>query len=123
MTIKPAANVYVSEDHVISCTLSDIPPQIIGVIWTSTPTKSDGYILMDGMFDVHTKSQVSTLTISSDKLTELKESAASHTFTCKITVGSRNTIVADIQTVTIFSPGGDIVLKFLTTLFYLVAFC
>ena len=123
MTIKPAANVYVSEDHVISCILSDIPAQIIGVIWTSTPVKSDGYTLMDGTFNEHTKSQVSTLTISPDKLIELRESEASHTFTCKITVGSRNTIVADIQTVTIFNPGGYVVLKFFTTLFYLDAFC
>ena len=107
-SIKPATtNVYAVDDHVISCTFSDISTQFDGVIWTPISTKTDGYTLKDGIFDPDTKSQVSTLRISSNKLVKLRDSAASHTFTCKITVGSRNTIVADVQTINIFSPGKD----------------
>ena len=102
----------------ISCTLSDISSQIAGVLWTADGTTTggtsttdgitttDGYTVTDGSFNPGTKSQVSTLTISALKLVELKSSASSHTFTCKITVGSMDpqVVPSDSQTITIFNP-------------------
>ena len=94
----------------INCNFSDVPAQINGVIWTPTTTKTDGYNMKDGTFDPTSKSQVSTLVISAVKLLELKNSAASQTFTCKITIGSIDQPVTAVQTVTIFNPGKGTVL-------------
>ena len=91
------------EDHVIHCTFSDIPAQLTNVIWTPT-TKTDGYTVKNGDFDPEKKVQVSTVTIANFKLAKLRASAKSHNFTCKITVGSNNTTVAAVQTLTIFDP-------------------
>ena len=109
-TVEPATtNVYVVEDHVIRCNFSDVPAQINDVIWTPLTSKTDGYALKDGIFDPDSKSQVSTLTISAAKLLELRGVTESHTFTCKITVGSNNTTIADTPTITIFNPSKDTV--------------
>ena len=106
VTITPARkNVYAVDDPSIICNLFDIPDQINGVIWTFPTTKTDAYTLKDGTYDPAKKFQVSSLTVFSDTLIELRRTAASHTFTCKITVGSGNTTVAAIQTLTIFNPG------------------
>ena len=78
------------------------------MIWTPATSGTDGYILNDGVFDLETKSQVSTLTIAAVKLRELRKSAAMHTFTCKITVGWP---IADNQTITIFNPSKEAVSK------------
>ena len=110
-TISPAeTNVYAVEDHVINCNLSGFPAQITDVVWTPPTTETDGYALKDGIFDQEKRFQVSTLTISAMKLVELRGSAESHTFTCKITVGSNNTTVSDTQTITIFNPSKGTVL-------------
>ena len=116
VTITPATkNVYAVDDLSIICNLFDIPGQINGVVWTFPTTITDSYTLIDGTFDAATKSQVSSLTVYSDTLIELRRSAASHTFTCKIVVGSHgNTTVEAIQTVTIFHPGRN---KFLNESF------
>ena len=100
---------YAVEDHVIRCNFSDIPAQIIGVIWTPTTTQTDGYTFKDGTFDPNTKSQVSTMTISSDRLVDLRGSAKSHTFGCEITVDSTNRRVVFTQTILIFNPSKSVV--------------
>ena len=100
------------DDHVIYCNLTDIPMQITGVTWNPAATKIQGYTLEDGIFDPETKSQLSKLTISAVKLLELRNSAESHSFICEITVGSKNWTVADIQTITIFSPSKIAVLTY-----------
>ena len=91
------------EAHVIHCTFSDIPAQLTKVTWTPR-TKTDGYTVKNGDFDPEKKVQISTLTIENFKLAKLRASVKSHTFTCKITVGSYNTKVAAVQTLTIFDP-------------------
>ena len=96
------------EDHAISCNISNILSQRIGVIWTPAKTGTDGYILKDGVYDKKTMSQVSTLTISAVKLAELREVAESLTFTCKTTVGPTNWTVESIQTFNIFNPSEDV---------------
>ena len=104
-TVNPAVtNVYAVEEHVINCNFSDIPSQIYGVKWSPHTMKTDGYTLKDGIFDQEKKFQVSTLTISSIELIELKGSAESHIFTCEITVGSNDRSVAASQTINIFNP-------------------
>ena len=110
-TIDPATlNVYALEDHTISCNISYILSQITGETWTSAKTGTDGYILKDGVYDIETRSQVSTLTISTVKLAELREVAGSNTFTCKTTaaIGPTNWTVEAIQTITIFNPSEDV---------------
>ena len=103
--MNPAVtNVYAVEYHVINCNFSDIPSQIYGVKWSPHTIKTDGYTLKDGIFDQEKKFQVSTLTISSIELIELKGSAESHIFTCEITVGSNDRPVAASQTINIFNP-------------------
>ena len=92
----------------INCNFSDVPAQINGVIWTPPTTKTDGFILKDGIFNPETNSQASTLIISTVKLVELRGSAASQTFTCKITIGSIDQPVTAVQTVTIFNPSEDV---------------
>ena len=96
----------------INCHLTDIPSQMYGVIWTPATNKSDGYTLKNGIFDPEKKFQVSTLTISAVKLFELWGFAKSHTFTCKIIFGSRNSTVSDTQTITIFDPGKSTILRY-----------
>ena len=88
----------------MSCILSDIPAQINNMIWTLPAIETGGYTLNEGVFDATEKSQVSTLTISAAKLVEMKNSAISHTISCEISVGSHNTIIADLQNITLFSP-------------------
>ena len=110
---------YTVEDHEISCNFTDIPAQLDVVIWTPETTKSDGYTVKDGLFNPETKSQVSTLTISSDKLVEMKDFAASFIFTCKTTVGFRKAAVSDIQAITIFSPSKSAVFGCVSHKFYL----
>ena len=108
--IEPATtNVYTVEDHIITCKLTDVPAQIYGVTWTTEARESNGYVVTDGTFNPDTKSQVSTLSISSVKLVELRRSGVAHSFTCKITVGDSNTEVKDIQTITIFNPSKSFV--------------
>ena len=108
-------NVYTVKDHVISCTLSDIPAQIDEEIWTLPTTKTDGYTLEKGTFNPKTSSQVSMMTISAVTLLELRNSAESQTFTCKITVGSDNwpwpTVVAALQKITILNPSKNVLNK------------
>jgi hypothetical protein len=93
-------------DHVIICTLTDIPSALSKIVWTSTTTKvtTDGYVMDKGNFDFEEKTQVAKLTISSIKLFELKDSAASQSFTCKITVGNTKEITAT-KSINIFNPG------------------
>ena len=105
VTIEPATtNVYATEKHVIRCNLFDIPAQISGEHWTPSVTETDGYTLHDGAFIPDEKSQVSTLTISPKKLVEMRGFAESFEFTCKINVGSSNTIISANQVFTIFNP-------------------
>ena len=102
--------VYTVEDHVISCNLIGIPSQITGVSWTSSTTViADGYTVNDGIFDSDTESQVSTLTISAERLAELRGFARSYSFTCKMTGGSDSRTVSAEQTIDIFSPGKKLV--------------
>jgi hypothetical protein len=104
VTIAPAKeDVYAMEEHVISCTISDIPSLISGVLWTDA-NNDDGYKPDDGRYNSNSKSQISSLKLSVNDLANLKGSAASHIFTCKISVGSSNTEVIATQTITIFSP-------------------
>ena len=114
-------NVYTVEDHIVTCKLTDVPAQIYGVSWTSEARKTNGYAVEDGTFDPDTKSQVSTLSISSDKLVELRRSGATHSFTCKITVGDSNTEVKDIQTITIFNPSKETVFGLVSLVAFFVS--
>ena len=101
---------YAVKKHTISCNLTDIQAQITGNIWNwSATTKTDGFILDDGIFDPVEKSQVSKLTISVVKLVAMRKSAESHIFTCQITFGSKNATVSDVQIMTIFNPGKETV--------------
>ena len=104
-SIKPAVmDVYTVENHMISCELNDIPKQISGISWTpinqAGPTNS--YTVADGTHD-HTH-QTSTLSISAARLTSLKGSGRTITFTCRITVGTSNTAVSATQTISIYTP-------------------
>ena len=104
-SIKPAVmDVYTVENHMISCELNDIPTQISGISWT--PTNQAGppnsYTVADGTHD-HTH-QTSTLSISAARLTSLKGSGRTITFTCRITVGTSNTAVSATQTISIYTP-------------------
>ena len=103
-TITPAtAEVYTTDDHVINCLLKNIPEQITGVQWSpATQTSDELYNLEDGYHSG--TSQTSTLTISSTKLKTLLSSSDSHTFTCKVTLGSSNTQFTATQTITIYDP-------------------
>ena len=48
--------------------------------------------------------EVSTLQISSSKLDTLYGSSKTHTFTCKISVGTSNTEIFATQTITLYRP-------------------
>ena len=96
-------DVIALEEHVISCVISDIPVQIVGVTW-SPATEIDGeYSLADG--SMKSNSQTSTLTITENKLVDLDgESSGTHTFVCRFTIGTTNVPVSASQTITIFQP-------------------
>ena len=96
---------YATENHEITCVLSDIPSQITGVLWTPAVTTTDEYTLEDGT--ISSTSQTSKLTISAAKLLTLKSTSATQTFTCKITVGTSNTEVTATQTITIYNPSEE----------------
>ena len=95
-------DVFVVDDHVITCVLEDIPGQITGVLWTPAVEKENEYSLDDGTFSANR--QESTLTITAAKLASLHLSSATQTFTCKITIGDSDTEITAIQTITIFNP-------------------
>ena len=100
---------YVTEQHVISCVLSDILQKMTGVTWSPATETANEYNLADGSFS--SNSQTSTLTISPSKLLTLDgESSGIHTFTCSFTVGTQSTAVTATQTITIFNPSNAIVL-------------
>ena len=98
-------DVYTVENHMISCTFDDIPSQMSGVQWN--PLNQPGgpinsYTKADGAHSG--TSQTSTLTISSGRLSSLKGSSRSHTFTCRINVGKSNTPITATQTISIYTP-------------------
>ena len=100
---------YVTEQHVISCVLSDILQKMTGVTWSPATETANEYNLADGSFS--SNSQTSTLTITASKLLTLDgESSGIHTFTCSFTVGTQSTAVTATQTITIFNPSNAIVL-------------
>ncbi|KAL5271415.1 hypothetical protein ACHWQZ_G001903 [Mnemiopsis leidyi] len=104
---QTTANVFVTEQHVISCDLSDIPQKMTGVTWSPATATPSEYILADGSFN--SNSQTSTLTITASKLLTLDgESSGIHTFTCSFTVGTQSTAVTATQTITIFNPTASI---------------
>ena len=106
---QTTANVFVTEQHVISCVLSDIPGKMTGVTWSPATETANEYNLADGSFS--SNSQTSTLTITASKLLTLDgESSGIHTFTCSFTVGTQSTAVTATQTITIFNPSNDIAL-------------
>ena len=93
----------------MSCTLTDIPSALTlsEIFWTSATTKgiAEGYVMDIGNFDSEEKTQVANLTISSIKLFELIDSAASQSFTCKIIVGNKKGIVTATKSINISNPG------------------
>ena len=95
-------DVFVVDDHIITCVLDDISGQITGVLWTPAVETDNEYSLDDGTFSGN--KQESTFTITAAKLASLYSSSATQTFTCKITIGVSDTEVAAIQTMTIFNP-------------------
>ena len=106
---QTTANVFVTEQHVISCVLSDIPQKMTGVTWSPATATPSEYDLADGSFS--SNSQTSTLTITASKLLVLhRQSSGIHTFTCSFTVGTQSTAVTATQTITIFNPSNDIAL-------------
>ena len=106
---QTTANVFVTEQHVISCDLSDIPQKMTGVTWSPATETANEYNLADGSFS--SNSQTSTLTITASKLLALDgQSNGIHTFTCSFTVGTQSTAVTATQTITIFNPSNAIVL-------------
>ncbi|KAL5252519.1 hypothetical protein ACHWQZ_G015335 [Mnemiopsis leidyi] len=103
----PTANVFATEEHVISCVLGDIPEQISGVTWSPATETATKYALVDG--SISSNSQTSKLTISASQLVTLDgESSGIHTFTCSFSVGSKTTAITATQTITIFNPTASI---------------
>ena len=99
----PTANVFATEEHVISCVLGDIPEQISGVTWSPATETATKYALVDG--SISSNSQTSKLTITASQLLTLDgESSGIHTFTCSFSVGSKATAITATQTITIFNP-------------------
>ena len=110
-TIKPAKeNVFVMDDLVITCLLSNILDQISGVLWSPvTPTGTqDENITTDGIYDSKTKSQRSTLTILAAKLAMILKNSPKQAFTCKFNLDSGNTPASNwftaTKTISIFNP-------------------
>ena len=105
-SITPSTkDVFATENHEISCVLTDIPSQISGVLWTPAVDTTNEYTLEDGT--ISGTSQTSKLTISAAKLVSLKSTSATQTFTCKITVGTSNTEVTATQTISIYNPSEE----------------
>jgi len=102
-----AANVFATDDHVITCSLIDIPAQI-AVIWDPYTTTVADFKKDDGTHSG--TSQIATLTISAAKLLALHGAgSASVDFKCKIQVGTTPTDVTATQTVSIYSPSEKII--------------
>ena len=96
-------DVIALEEHVISCVISDIPVQIVGVTWAPATDVEGEYSLDDGLME--SNSQTSTLTITKDELVYLDgQSSGTHTFVCRFTIGTTNVPVSASQTITIFQP-------------------
>ena len=95
-------------EHIIKCTLDDLPYQWTGVEWPPAESGVSGYTLKDGTIDGD--QQVSTLTITPDKLIDLHDNSSPfQTFTCKISVGTSKTVVTAEQAVKIvYNPGKTI---------------
>ena len=132
ISITPASqNVYTYDDHMINCKLDDIPSQLTGIewghaidyprpwitsnfmamMWNPVMKLPNAYSLEDGT--ISGSSQTAKLTITSPRLTLLKESAKVHLFTCKYEFGGRPghpahrehpTTISAVQSVTLFSP-------------------
>lgn len=121
-SIVPATeNVYTMGSHVIYCTISDITSQATDVRWDPARKNVGGYTLDDGSFNEDNKSQVSSLTISSNKLVDLRNKGAVHTFTCSCAISIENVQVSvtATKTISIFYPG--IILSFI--IFNHLPFC
>ena len=89
----------------IKCTINDLPSQMSGVEWPPAETGVSGYTLKDGTISGDV--QVSTLTITPDKLIDLHDNSSPfQTFTCKISVGtSRTALTAEQAVKIIYNPG------------------
>ena len=108
-----AANVFATEDHVITCSLTDIPAQI-SVTWDPYTSTVADFKKDDGTHSG--TSQTATLTISAAKLLALHGAgSASVDFKCKIQVGTTPTDVTATQTVSIYSPSEWILFRIILT--------
>ena len=98
------ADVFTFDDHMIGCVLHDIPNQWGGITWSPAVQTTGMYALDDGYYSGSSLSQTSSLKIFSAQLTKLKANAKEVTFTCKITVGKRQTAVIATQKISLYTP-------------------
>ena len=105
-------NAFATEDHVITCSLGDIPAPI-SVAWDPDTTTAADFTEDDGQGTQSGTSQTATLTISAAKLLALhKAGSASVDFKCKIQVGTTtSTDVTAIQTISIYNPSENIIFQ------------
>ena len=96
---------YTVDGHVIKCVMKDIPgPVTDDLKWTDTADVAWEYGIENGDDTYSEYHQTSTLTFSSSDLESLKQSSASHTFSCKMMSGKLKRVSWASQQFTIYSP-------------------
>ena len=106
MALTPTTSpiVYTVDTHTLSCAFTEILSQMT-VAWTLGTTVSNIGTLDVNQGTMANKAQTSTLTLTSAQLVKMKAVGASHTITCKITVGTSNTAVEESHSATLWTPG------------------
>ena len=92
---------YTTYNHTISCTLSDILEEHM-FLWTPQRYWDSEITLSNGTFDPTSNSQVSTMTISPNGLSDfLQMNHNPQTFECRVTMTDANLTAS--QVITFFS--------------------